>query len=107
MLSWVGYTLCFVIIGLGAGLISKKYMPGRMPSGYATPTILGVAGALAGGVGWLALRWLGMGPELSAYAHVESADTQPANWIGLVFALAVSLLVLAIYKLTGDRKTHT
>lgn len=107
--TYLGYTLAFLIIGLFAGYASEDEMPVRS-RGNAFNYAAAVAGALAGGLLWLALRhygWgaieggtqAGQGPEALAYAHHHGDTTQPGYWIGLFFAAAGSMLALALYRL--------
>jgi len=104
------YTLAFLAIGLFAGHVSKDDLPGGALVGARAGYALGVAGALAGGLSWLALRgygWggiqggtqAGQGPEARAYAHLAGDTTQPGYWIGLFMAAVGALLVLAAYRL--------
>src|SRR3712207_2261212 len=81
------YTLAFLAIGLFAGHVSKDDLPGGALVGARAGYALGVAGALAGGLSWLALRgygWggiqggtqAGQGPEARAYAHLAGDTSQ-------------------------------
>jgi uncharacterized membrane protein YeaQ/YmgE (transglycosylase-associated protein family) len=42
--------IALVVLGLVAGLIAKAIMPGRDPGGLLVTMLIGVAGALIGGV---------------------------------------------------------
>ena len=110
MTTYLLYTLAFLAIGLFAGRVSRTDMPGGASVGARVNYALAVAGALAGGLFWLALRgygWSGVeggtqagrGPEAAAYAHIGADTTQPGYWIGLFIAGAGSLLALAVYRL--------
>ena len=87
-------------------------MPGGDESDYRAHCLLGVAGSVVGGLSWLWLRWwswigpagaAGRGPEGSAYASADSAQTQlPGYWVALLAAPITALLVLAVYKLLKD-----
>ena len=115
-MTLLAYTLAFALIGLFAGLIARRYMPGGDAADYRAHGLLGVAGSVSGGLSWLWLRWwswtetvaaAGRGPEGSAYSGADSAQTQmPGYWIGLLAAPISALLVLAVYKLLkGTRET--
>lgn len=41
--------IAFIILGLIAGVIAKKLMPGSDPGGFIVTTLIGIAGALVGG----------------------------------------------------------
>ncbi len=41
--------IAFIILGLLAGLIAKALLPGEEPGGLVVTTLIGIAGALAGG----------------------------------------------------------
>ena len=41
--------IAFIVLGLLAGIIAKKLMPGEDPGGFIVTTLIGIAGALIGG----------------------------------------------------------
>ena len=41
--------IAFIILGLIAGLIARRIVPGSFPGGLVVTTIIGIAGALLGG----------------------------------------------------------
>lgn len=47
--------IAWVLLGLVAGALAKMLMPGRDPGGILVTILLGVAGAIVGGVIWNAL----------------------------------------------------
>lgn len=44
--------IVWVLLGLVAGVIAKALMPGKDPGGLIVTIIIGIAGALLGGVLW-------------------------------------------------------
>lgn len=47
--------IAWVLLGLVAGALAKMLMPGRDPGGIVVTILLGIAGAIVGGVIWNAL----------------------------------------------------
>lgn len=97
------YTLLFALIGLFAGLVSKRYMPNGEETSYAANCILGIIGSVMGGLFWLTNRWISWNltrvPEGSVYTDVESYNLVPAYLLSLLTAPMTALLVLAGYRL--------
>jgi uncharacterized membrane protein YeaQ/YmgE (transglycosylase-associated protein family) len=85
----------WIVLGLVAGLIAKAIMPGDDPGGIIVTTLLGIVGAVVGG---LIASALGIG-DLDEFFDV-------GTW---VIAIAGSLLLLAIYRAVAGRGTtrHT
>lgn len=112
MLTFIGYSLAFILIGLFAGLVAKRYMPGANEASYSVHCLVAVAGALVGGLSWVALRWFnwnhqGAVSEGSVYERVDPGQTQlPGYWIGLFTATAIALLALAAYKLFRGKRAQ-
>ena len=115
MSTFFGYTVAFLVIGLFAAYVSQDDMPVRRPRSNTINYAAAVAGALAGGLLWLALRYLGwgdvqggtqagQGPEGMAYSSLNADTTQPGYWIGLFFATAGAMLALALYQLVFGRE---
>jgi uncharacterized membrane protein YeaQ/YmgE (transglycosylase-associated protein family) len=78
-MSW----LIWIALGLVAGLIAKFIMPGRDPGGFIVTIVLGIVGALVGGL--ISTR-LGYG------------DVTGFNLPSLVIAVLGSILLLIIYR---------
>lgn len=104
----IGYILAYVIIGLAAGLVSRRYMPGAEVGSSGGLMLCGTVGAVAGGLlgygliaaGWQRSQQWRAG---SNYAYVDTSHTVPGYWLSLAVALCGALLVLAGYKLMRDR----
>lgn len=79
----------FIILGLIAGVIAKAIMPGDDPGGIIITTLIGIAGAVVGG---LIASAAGIG-ELDSFFDI-------GTWI---IAILGALLLLAIYRVIAGR----
>jgi uncharacterized membrane protein YeaQ/YmgE (transglycosylase-associated protein family) len=78
------------VLGLLAGAIAKLIMPGDDPGGFIVTTLIGIAGAIVGG---LIASALNIG-DLDEFFDV-------GTWL---IAIAGSLLLLFVYRMVaGDR----
>lgn len=83
----------WIVLGLIAGMIAKLIMPGDDPGGIIVTTLIGIAGAIVGG---LIASALGIG-DLDEFFDI-------GTWL---IAIAGSLLLLAIYRMiVGNRTTN-
>ena len=80
----------FIILGLIAGAIAKAIMPGDDPGGIIVTMLIGIAGALIGGV---IASALGIG-ELGKFFDI-------GTWL---IAIAGSLLLLAVWRMVAGRR---
>ncbi len=80
----------FIILGLIAGAIAKLIMPGKDPGGIIVTILIGIAGAVVGG---LIASALGVG-ELGSFFDI-------GTWI---IAILGALLLLAAYRAVADRR---
>ncbi len=83
----------FIILGLIAGAIAKAILPGDDPGGIFVTMLIGVAGALIGGVIASALNIGDLG---------EFFDI--GTWL---IAIAGSLLLLVVYRMVSGRSRRT
>jgi uncharacterized membrane protein YeaQ/YmgE (transglycosylase-associated protein family) len=74
--------LGWIFFGLVVGIIAKLLMPGRDPGGFIVTTLLGVAGALAGGF---------LGRALGLYGPNQAA--------GFFMSILGAVLLLFLYRL--------
>jgi uncharacterized membrane protein YeaQ/YmgE (transglycosylase-associated protein family) len=99
----VVYALLLALIGLFAGLVSKRNMPEGEETGYPTNYILGLIGSFIGGLSWLAHRWMSWNttkiPEGSLYTNVGSYNLLPGYLLSLLAAAMTALLLIALYRL--------
>jgi len=77
----LGLILWYIIIGLIVGVLARLVVPGRNPIGLLMTILLGIVGAIAGGVIATAL---GLGSIVS-------------------FILAVAVAALLVYFISGSR----
>jgi len=80
----------WIIAGLIIGALAKFVMPGDDPGGIVVTTLLGMAGAVVGGM---------LGRGLGFYA-----PDQPAGWIMSI--LGAVLLLFAYRAITKRRSAH-
>lgn len=79
----------WIVLGLLAGAIAKLIMPGDDPGGFIVTTLIGIAGAIVGG---LIASALDIG-DIDEFFDI-------GTWL---IAIAGSLLLLAIYRMiVGD-----
>ena len=81
----------WIVLGLCAGAIAKLIMPGEDPGGLIVTTLIGIAGAIVGG---LIASALSIG-DLDEFFDV-------GTWL---IAIAGSLLLLFLYRMFVDRNT--
>ena len=80
----------WIVLGLLAGAIAKLIMPGEDPGGFIVTTLIGIAGAIVGG---LIASALNIG-DLDEFFDI-------GTWL---IAIVGSLLLLFIYRMVaGDR----
>ncbi|CAA9533496.1 MAG: Transglycosylase associated protein [uncultured Solirubrobacteraceae bacterium] len=84
--------LGFIILGLVAGAIAKAIMPGDDPGGIIVTILIGIAGAVVGG---LIASALNVG-ELGSFFDI-------GTWI---IAILGALLLLALYRVVAGRRSH-
>lgn len=80
------YIIGWILFGLAVGTVAKLLMPGRDPGGFFITPLLGIVGALLGGILGRLAGWYG--------------DGDP---VGFVMAIVGSLILLAAYRLTVGR----
>ncbi len=85
--------IAFIILGLIAGAIAKALLPGDDPGGFIVTTLIGVAGALLGGL--VAAAVFG--------AHPLDEFFDISTWLTAIVGAVVLLL---IYRLVVDRRGH-
>ena len=82
--------IAFIILGLLAGAIAKAVMPGDDPGGWIITTLIGVVGAVLGG--------LLAGVLFNADPLDEFFDI--STWLT---AIVGSIILLVIYRVVVDR----
>ena len=88
--------IAFVILGLLAGAIAKALLPGDDPGGLIVTTIIGIVGAILGGL--LAAALFG--------AHPLDDFFDISTWLT---AIVGSIILLLLYRLIAGRSNgrHT
>jgi uncharacterized membrane protein YeaQ/YmgE (transglycosylase-associated protein family) len=84
----------WIILGLLAGILAKAILPGDDPGGFIVTTILGIVGALLGG---LIARALGLGDPIDEFFDLST-------WIAAIIGAIVLLL---LYRLIVGRRART
>jgi uncharacterized membrane protein YeaQ/YmgE (transglycosylase-associated protein family) len=78
----------WILLGLLAGIIAKAVLPGDDPGGFIVTTIIGIVGAILGG---LIARALGIGDPIDEFFDIS---TWLAAIIGAIGLLVVWRLVI-------------
>lgn len=81
----------WIILGLLAGAIAKAILPGDDPGGIIVTTLIGVAGALLGG---LVAGLLGFGDPIDEFFDLST-------WVA---AVAGALIILWVWNLISSRR---
>ena len=84
--------IAFIILGLIAGVIAKAILPGKDPGGIIVTTLIGIAGALIGG--------LLAGAIFDADPLDEFWDL--STWLT---AIVGAIILLAIYRLVAGNRS--
>ena len=78
--------IAFIILGAIAGAIAKALLPGDDPGGFIVTTLIGIAGALLGG---LLAGWLFGADPLDEFFDISSWLTAIVGAIGLLLIYRV------------------
>jgi uncharacterized membrane protein YeaQ/YmgE (transglycosylase-associated protein family) len=81
-------SIAWIVVGLIAGILGKLIMPGRDPGGFLLTIVIGMVGALVGG---LVVQLLG-GTGLTGF-----------NVWSILVATLGAVILLAIYRLVARR----
>jgi uncharacterized membrane protein YeaQ/YmgE (transglycosylase-associated protein family) len=112
VLATIGYLLAYALIGLVAALISRRFMPGRVPATSAELIIWGIVGAFVGGLGALALLKYGFAQSQAHgtggdYAAVKDGSaSEPGYWMSALASALGALVALAAYKLLKGKRSE-
>ena len=88
----------WIVFGLIAALIAKTFLPGTDRAGWGISMILGLAGAVSGGLlGRLLFYWGGRAGSGDVLTH-------PAPFLELVLAAAGAVIMVALYRFTSNRR---
>ena len=86
--------LGWILFGLIVGALAKLVMPGRDPGGLVVTILLGIVGALVGGL----LFTLVQGPPSEPFSFSGNA------WHGWIVAIVGGVLVLWVYGLLYPKR---
>ena len=81
----------WILLGLIAGVIAKAILPGDDPGGIIITTIIGIVGAILGG---LVASALGLGDPIDEFFDIST-------WLAAIIG-AIALLV--VYRLVTGRR---
>lgn len=84
--------LTWILFGLIAGAVAKLIMPGKDPGGCLVTIMIGVAGALLGGV---------IGTEVLGFGAVTGFNLR-----SLGIAILGSIVLLLLYRLVFRQRTR-
>ena len=84
----------WIILGALAGVIAKALLPGDDPGGFIITTIIGIVGALLGG---LVARALGFGDPVDEFFDIST-------WLAAIIG---SIVLLLIYRMVVGRRRAT
>jgi len=79
--------LSWIVFGLIVGALAKLLMPGNDPGGIIVTILLGIAGAMVGGL---------LGRALGLYDQGEAA--------GYIMSIVGAIVLLALYRLMTRRR---
>ena len=80
----------WIILGLLAGVIAKAILPGEDPGGIIITTLIGIAGALLGG---LVAGLIGLGDPIDEFF----------DWSTWIAAVIGAIVLLLIYRAVAGR----
>ncbi|HUC34586.1 MAG TPA: GlsB/YeaQ/YmgE family stress response membrane protein [Gaiellaceae bacterium] len=83
----------WIILGLLAGVIAKAILPGDDPGGIIITTILGIVGAVVGG---LVAKALGFGDPIDEFF----------DWSTWIAAIIGAIALLLVYRAFVGRETR-
>jgi len=80
--------LGWILFGLVVGVVARFLMPGRDPGGFVVTIVLGIVGALMGGLLGRGVGWY-----------------QEGDPVGFLMALLGAILLLVLYRMFVGRRT--
>lgn len=111
MLIPIKYLVAYVIIGIVAGLVSKRFMIESEKLSRGALAALGAIAALATGAGAFMLLQLGrIHEQRYGWRYEDEAigmaipDLSPDVWLSLMGAAVGALIAISAYKLLRDRE---
>ena len=83
----------WILLGLLAGIIAKALLPGDDPGGFILTAVIGIAGALLGG---LIARALDLGDPIDEFFDIST-------WLAAIIGAIVLLLIYRLVVGRGGR----
>jgi uncharacterized membrane protein YeaQ/YmgE (transglycosylase-associated protein family) len=80
--------LLWIVFGLVVGALAKLIMPGDDPGGFIVTILLGIAGAMVGGL---------IGRAMGFYRPDEAA--------GYLMSIVGAIILLALYRMVARRRS--
>jgi uncharacterized membrane protein YeaQ/YmgE (transglycosylase-associated protein family) len=81
----------WILLGLLAGIIAKAILPGDDPGGFIVTAIIGIVGALLGG---LIARAIGLGDPIDEFFDIST-------WLAAIIG---AIILLIIYRAVVGRR---
>jgi uncharacterized membrane protein YeaQ/YmgE (transglycosylase-associated protein family) len=79
--------LSWIVFGLIVGALAKLVMPGNDPGGFIVTILLGIAGAMVGGL---------LGRAMGFYGEGQAA--------GYIMSIVGAIILLALYRMMTKRQ---
>jgi len=89
--------IIWIILGFLAGYLAKAIMPGPDGGGFILTTILGIVGAIVGGL---------VGHYLFGFPMATDTSNLSNSLVGFIFSIIGAIAVLAIYRLATGRSVR-
>jgi uncharacterized membrane protein YeaQ/YmgE (transglycosylase-associated protein family) len=89
--------IAWIVLGLLAGILAKALLPGDDPGGIIITTIIGIVGALLGG---LVARALGFGDPIDEFFDIST-------WIAAIIGAIVLLVAYRAFAGRGGALSRT
>lgn len=86
--------IAWIVLGLLAGMLAKAILPGEQGGGFIVTTIVGILGAIIGGV---VARALGFGDPIDEFFDIST-------WLT---AIVGAMLLLFLYRLVTGGRSRT
>jgi len=89
--------IAWIVLGLIAGLIAERLIPGRRPNGLIITCVIGIVGALLGG--WLATKLF--------HIHSLQGFFNISTWLTAIAGAAILLLAYHLFTQQSRRSNRS
>lgn len=104
------YLVCYLLIGVAAGILAKRLMPGSVSDSHTALAALGAAGAVLFGVASLLLLGYGRSVARETWwidtGGAGGGTGLPAYWLTFLASAAGALVALAGRKLLAMSRSR-